>query len=146
MKQNTFMPKLAGVLLATCMLAGAAEARGKKTELYPVSDATNATYQGLCAECHGGDRLGGIGPALITESLTRLSADAATSTIKEGRVHTQMPAFGDQLNDQQIADLVNLVKTPLGAMPVWGESEIDATRIFNEDYQPLTRRSTTPIR
>ncbi len=139
MKPNTFMPKLAGVLLATCMLAGTAEARGKKLELYPVSDATKDTYQELCAECHGGDRLGGIGPALLPESLKRLRASAAASTIKEGRVHTQMPAFGDQLNDQQIADLVNMIKTPLGAMPVWGEKEIMETRIFNEDYKPVEK-------
>lgn len=146
MKPNTFMPKLAGVLLATCMLAGAAEARGKKLELYPVSDATKGTYQELCAECHGGDRLGGIGPALLPESLKRLRASAAAATIKEGRVHTQMPAFGDQLNDQQIADLVNMIKTPLGAMPVWVRRKSWRHGSSMRITSPLKSQSTSPTR
>ena len=46
-----------------------------------------------CAACHGGDRLGGIGPALLPENLKRLRTKAATSVITSGRPSTQMPGF-----------------------------------------------------
>ena len=91
--------------------------------------ATN--YKQHCAACHGPDRLGGIGPALIPENLARLRKAEAEKVIREGRPATQMLGFGQQLNSDEIKALVGYAYTPITPMPVWGEKEITASRIVN---------------
>ena len=90
-----------------------------------------ANYKQHCAACHGPDRLGGIGPALIPENLARLRKPEAEKVIREGRLATQMLGFGQQFNDAEIKALVEHAYTPIKPMPVWGESEIKASRIVN---------------
>ena len=60
---------------------------------------SGANYATHCASCHGADRLGGMGPALLPENLERLRKPAAAETIAEGRLATQMPAFARQAVD-----------------------------------------------
>lgn len=84
-----------------------------------------ALYAAHCASCHGADRLGGMGPALLPENLGRLKRDEAVSTIRDGRVATQMPAFKEKLSEEQIHALAGFVYTPLAETPRWG---IDAMR------------------
>lgn len=139
MKQNMSIPKLAAVLLASCFLTGAALASGKPAPLKPVSEGTKQLYQEQCASCHGADRMGGTGPAVFKESVQRLRGKSATATIQKGRVQTQMPAFEEDLSDEQISGLVDFIKTPLPVMPVWGETEIMASRVLNEDYKPVEK-------
>jgi cytochrome c553 len=93
-----------------------------------------ANFKQHCAACHGPDRLGGIGPALIPENLARLRKPEAEKVIREGRPATQMLGFGQQLNDAEIKALVEHAYTPIKPMPVWGEAEIKASRIVN--YAP----------
>ena len=50
-----------------------------------------------CAACHGADRLGGQGPALLPENLGRLMGPRAAAVIADGRAATQMPGFGAKL-------------------------------------------------
>ena len=88
-------------------------------------------YQQHCADCHGKDRLGSIGPALLPENLKRLRKTKAVDVISNGRIATQMPAFSDKLSKQQIESLVELVYTPLKTLPVWGESQIIASHIIH---------------
>ena len=47
-----------------------------------------ANYKQHCAACHGVERLGGIGPALIPENLARLRKPEAEKVIREGRPAT----------------------------------------------------------
>lgn len=82
-----------------------------------------------CASCHGADRLGGTGPALLPESLARLKRPEALKTISEGRLATRMPAFGGILSKEAIQSLLDYVFTPLAKTPTWGEAEIRASRI-----------------
>ncbi|MGQ0522893.1 MAG: cytochrome D1 domain-containing protein [Betaproteobacteria bacterium] len=89
------------------------------------------TYAGHCAACHGADRLGGMGPALLPENLSRLRRADADKLISAGALAVRMPAFGDQLSAAQIAGLVNYIYTPLAEVPRWGESEIRRSRIEN---------------
>ncbi|MBY0429855.1 MAG: cytochrome c, partial [Rhodospirillales bacterium] len=41
-------------------------------------------YQRHCAACHGADRLGAMGPALLPESLARLKKTEAQLVIAQG--------------------------------------------------------------
>jgi DNA-binding beta-propeller fold protein YncE/cytochrome c553 len=80
-----------------------------------------------CAACHGNARLGGIGPALLPENLSRLHKPDAFRTITDGRAATQMPAFRTRLSPQQINALVNYIYTSPKVQPEWGEQEIQAS-------------------
>jgi len=87
-----------------------------------------------CAACHGKDRLGGTGPALIPETLGRKGAETVLATISQGRPQTQMAAFGEQLTADQITALAAYVRTPLPMVPEWDVTQITASRIVNPDY------------
>lgn len=95
-----------------------------------------AIYAETCAACHGADRLGGTGPALIPETLKRLKGESLTQVIAHGRPATQMPAFGDRLSAEEIAALAEYLHTPLADEPTWTAVDIAATRTFNPDYAP----------
>jgi mono/diheme cytochrome c family protein/DNA-binding beta-propeller fold protein YncE len=88
-----------------------------------------ALFQQYCAECHGADRLGGTGPALLPENLHRLRKKKAVGVIAEGRPATQMPPFKLVLDQAQIQSLVDLIYTPLAAIPPWGMQQIQASRV-----------------
>jgi DNA-binding beta-propeller fold protein YncE len=90
---------------------------------------TPQLFQQHCATCHGADRLGGTGPALLPGSLERLKKPAALKTITEGRIATRMSAFADKLSGEEIKSLVDYVFTPLVKPPVWGDNEIRTSRI-----------------
>jgi len=55
--------------------------------------ASSTLYATHCAVCHGADRLGGSGPALLPSNLQRLRKQAAGEVIRNGRTATQMPPF-----------------------------------------------------
>ncbi|MEZ5715042.1 MAG: cytochrome D1 domain-containing protein [Paracoccaceae bacterium] len=93
-------------------------------------------YDDLCAACHADSRLGGIGPALIPESLARLRGERLEAVIAHGRVATQMPAFADTLSPEDIAAVAAYISQPLDAVPDWGTAEIEATRAMVADYAP----------
>jgi mono/diheme cytochrome c family protein/DNA-binding beta-propeller fold protein YncE len=88
-----------------------------------------ALYQQHCASCHGADRLGGAGPALLPGNLARLRRPDAEKTIAEGRIATQMQGFSAQLNGDEIKALAELIYTPLAQMPAWGLNEMRASHI-----------------
>lgn len=94
--------------------------------------ATN--YADYCADCHGANRLGGTGPALIPQTLKRMRGPKVEAVIREGRVATQMPAFGEDLDETAVSELAAYLKTPLAEIPAWGEAEIMASRTLDEDY------------
>lgn len=85
-------------------------------------------YARACASCHGADRLGGMGPALLPENLGRLKPDQAKAVIAQGRPATQMPGFGETLSPDEIAALAAYIVTPLPEVPRWGKEEIEASR------------------
>ena len=87
-----------------------------------------ALYQQHCAQCHGPDRLGLMGPALLPENLTRVRKKEAAKVIAEGRVATQMPPFAALLDQPAIDALVELVYTPLPQVPGWSAEQIAASR------------------
>jgi len=89
-----------------------------------------------CASCHGAGRLGGVGPALIPETLGRMRGPDLASVITHGRAATQMPGFASTLSGEEIAALADWLGTPLAEIPPWGEAEIAASRALDPGYQP----------
>ena len=77
-----------------------------------------------CAECHGANRLGAMGPALLPENLKRVRRQQAAKVIASGRPATQMPGFAATLSEPQIKALVDYIYIPLPQVPVWGMTEI----------------------
>jgi len=91
----------------------------------------NVLYTEHCASCHGADRLGGTGPALLPGNLSRLRRSKANAVIKQKQPATQMPAFADKLTDPEIQALVNYIYTPLPEIPRMGMGEIKATHVIH---------------
>lgn len=112
--------------LVAMLLAGAAKAD-------PHEDF--ATH---CADCHGENRLGGLGPALIPETLGRMRGPVLDEVIAHGRPATQMPAFGDDLGADRIAALAAYLTTPLDKVPAWQIKDITESREMNKGYAAAT--------
>jgi mono/diheme cytochrome c family protein len=72
----------------------------------PPQDATGEEiYLQLCANCHGDDLAGGIGPALGPKSNASEQPDEfLVATITQGR--GRMPSFSSTLTEEQVDRLV----------------------------------------
>ena len=128
----------ADIALAQAPAAPTAPSLASATSTVPAA----ALYTEHCAACHGAQRTGGMGPALLPESLSRLRPAEALKVIAEGRVATQMPGFAATLNKQEIAALGAYIRTPVLPAPTWGDADIRASRSFsptpaNEPATPL---------
>jgi len=101
-----------------------------------------ALYTGHCLSCHGLNRLGAMGPALLPESLERLKRKDAQATIRDGRPATQMPAFGQVLSADEIETLTGWIYSPVSPPPSWSEADIRASRVehFPKGSLPDTRQ------
>lgn len=87
-------------------------------------------YQQHCATCHGTDRLGAMGPALLPENLGRLKKAEASNTIAAGRAATQMPAFAEKITKGDIEALTGFIYTPLATMPIWDAAAIKQSQVI----------------
>lgn len=96
-------------------------------------------YREHCLSCHGADRFGGMGPALLPESLDRVRSETAKKVIKEGRAASQMPAFHDKLGEAEIESLTKYLYSPPQVPPVWTGENIEATRLVSVSPDPEAR-------
>ncbi|MHA1113744.1 MAG: cytochrome D1 domain-containing protein, partial [Alphaproteobacteria bacterium] len=112
---------LAAALLFTGLISSAQAAPGGSA----LGGA--ALYGKHCAECHGEDRLGRSGPALLPETLSRLRKKRAAGVIAKGRPATQMPAFAEILSADESAALLDHIFTPVATPPVWTLAEMRAS-------------------
>ena len=110
-------------ILATALLAW-----GLASPALAAPDAP-ALYQQHCASCHGAQRTGLMGPALLPESLERTRPAEVLRVIQEGRQATQMAGFAGQLTAEEIKTLADWVRTPVVPAPRWSEADIRASRI-----------------
>jgi mono/diheme cytochrome c family protein len=80
----------------------------------PASDATGAEiYAQLCANCHGADLSGGVGPDLGPESSSASESNEFLEfSIINGR--GRMPSFSSSLDDQQLELLVGYIREVQG--------------------------------
>lgn len=98
---------------------------------YAATTNIDVQYQQHCASCHGANRLGGMGPALLPGNLKRLRKNKAINVIANGRAATQMPAFANKISAEDIQSLVNYVYTPLSYIPKWGMNEIKKSHLIH---------------
>ena len=120
------IPRIATLSLALVFATGAAAQA-------PSPDAA-AVFAEKCAVCHGADRLGGSGPALIPDTLGRMKPEAIATVIEAGRTATQMPAFGADLSKDVIGALAAYIRSPLSTVPTWTRADIDKSRSFAAGY------------
>lgn len=84
-----------------------------------------------CSSCHGAQRLGGTGPALLPQNLSRLRTPAARDVIRRGRALTQMPGFEEQLDSSEIDALVDYIYQTPEQTPSWTMADIRASHIVH---------------
>jgi mono/diheme cytochrome c family protein len=108
MKANTLF--LAAALALT---AAAAHAQANRNQ-FP-QQGGEALYKGICQDCHMPDGRGAEGaghyPALAKNS--KLAEPGYPISVVTNGLKS-MPAFGGAMSDQQIADVVNYVRTHFG--------------------------------
>ena len=106
------------------------------TSAFAADDAA-ILFQQHCAVCHGEQRLGGMGPALLPENLKRLRKNMAAEVIAKGRPATQMEGFANRLNEEQIQTLAEFIYTPLPEVPHWDMASIRASHILHNPLDAL---------
>ncbi|WP_441616729.1 cytochrome D1 domain-containing protein [Cupriavidus sp. RAF12] len=118
------MARIAMVGLGVLAVCLSARAQPDSTALAP-----GALYQQHCAVCHGTDRLGGMGPALLPQSLERLKAKELDEVLRQGREATQMPGFATQIPAVALEQLARWLRTEPTESPHWTADEIRASRV-----------------
>jgi cytochrome c553/DNA-binding beta-propeller fold protein YncE len=93
-------------------------------------------YAQHCAVCHGANRLGGTGPALLPGNLQRLRRNAAIEVIAKGRTATQMQGFADKLSVDEIRALAEYAYAPPAEPPRWTLADIRASRVVHPAARP----------
>ena len=114
---------------ALLLLAGAVLAEPAKVS----PEQAEKLYEQHCQSCHGVNRLGAAGPALLPESLSRLKPAEAHAVIRDGRPASQMAAYSSVLDQPQIDALVDYLYQPSATPPTWSDADIRAShRIITE--------------
>lgn len=119
---------------AVLWCVGAASAANGES---PSTDNPPPAYQEHCVECHGPDRLGGIGPALIPQVFGRLKPEEMAAVIRDGRSATQMAGFKEVLTAEQIDQLAAWLFTPPESDPSWPRQRIEASHTLFLDPADL---------
>ncbi|GIX21332.1 MAG: cytochrome c [Gammaproteobacteria bacterium] len=102
-------------LLALCAVGTAA------------ADPAAELYREHCAGCHGADRLGGSGPALLPQTLARLGEAALAAVLRDGLPATQMPGFGGRLEAAELAELAAFLRRDPDVPVRWTETDLRAS-------------------
>jgi mono/diheme cytochrome c family protein len=113
------------------------EAQGAELAKVDVSrgDVTygRAYYQGLCANCHGGNGEGGIGNALSSPTFLGVVSDTfLAETIIQGRPGTAMASW-KHLSAQSVSDLLAYIRSWQPEPPEFSEVQRSLYRYSRED-------------
>lgn len=134
--KRSMLGKIAIVGAAMSVSAFSVQASG----VGDVVSKVEVDYSKHCAACHGSERLGAMGPALLPDNLKRLRKNNATTVIAEGRTATQMPAFKHILDADQRQALVDYIFTPPKVIPNWTEKDIQATQVVTHKQGELPNK------
>ncbi len=107
--------KASTLLLAAALSLAATGAMAQANRNQFPQQSGEALYKGICQDCHMPDGRGAEGaghyPALA-KNPKLAEPGYPISVVTQGL--KSMPAFGDAMSDQQIADVVNYVRTHFG--------------------------------
>ena len=98
-------------------------------------------YQQYCESCHGLNRIGASGPALLPESLGRIKPDEVRKVIAQSRTTSQMAAFAPQLSAARIDALADFLQQPPVTPVSWEAQDIRNSHHLLADLGQLP---TTP--
>jgi cytochrome c oxidase subunit 2 len=73
-----------------------------------------AVYQRNCAVCHGANGEGGVGKVLAGSPIVQGDMNAQLDLLVNGVSGTAMQAFGNQLNDLDMAAVVTYTRSAFG--------------------------------
>ena len=96
-----------------CCLAGSAGAQERRQAF--AANSGEAVFKSICQGCHMPDAKGATGAGAYPALAANPNLEAAgypLMLVVNG--HKAMPAFGGMLTDQQVADVVNYVRTHFG--------------------------------
>ena len=122
--------------------AATASTAAAKTAAPTTAASAAALYGEHCASCHGAQRTGGMGPALLPESLARLRRPEALKVIQRGRAATQMGGFAATLAPADIAALTEWIYQPVNPAPAWSDDDVRASRVETAGAKDLPARPT----
>src|SRR5262245_29084651 len=99
------------LLVGTLLSVSACDAQDANNNRLP---SGLAYYQNYCANCHGKSMDGGNGGGLRTQADFQhgFEPDAVFKSIKNGIPNLGMPAYGATLTDEQIKQIVDVIKNP----------------------------------
>lgn len=122
-------------LISTLLFLASMTASASAAQI-SAAERAKINYQVNCAVCHGEDRLGLMGPALLPENLSRLKKKVATETISAGRIATQMPGFANTLSEADIAGLVEFIFSKPAVAPSITMAQMKASQtIFKRESE-----------
>lgn len=107
------------------------------TALGQSTHPASSLYQQHCLSCHGEQRLGGTGPALLPESLARFKREDVQDVIAHGRPASQMIGYSAILSDAELASMVEYLYTEAATPPTWTSSDIQASHKIFVDTSTL---------
>jgi mono/diheme cytochrome c family protein len=105
---------LPGALAAAVSICGPAAAQSFYDGPYP-QQGGEAIYKGICQGCHMPDGKGAVGagayPALAGDKRLQSGAYPAMVIVRGQKA---MPPFANNFSDQQVADVVNYIRSHFG--------------------------------
>ncbi|MCP4007699.1 MAG: hypothetical protein GY725_26250 [bacterium] len=102
---------------------------------------TAEVYAANCASCHGVRRYGDYAPPLIPSTLKRKSDERLLKAILEGLPATQMPPFGQLIDEETARKLVTWMRQPVGKIH-WDVADVASNRIA---FPPGEKRLPTSL-
>jgi mono/diheme cytochrome c family protein len=95
-------------------------------------------YQDLCAQCHGFEGEGGVGPALNDPQFQETNTDQEIfDTVNNGHDATSMIAWGEILTTEQIQQLVSYIRELKQAEAGLGPTSTARPVSFSSDLSPI---------
>ena len=102
-------------------------------------------YWDKCSGCHGVDRQGGLGPALVPQTLSGEETADIKSTISNGRPGTAMPPWQGTLTGRQIDDLIDYILSPVQESDLtWGIDDMCGNCVKVTPTGELPERAEVP--
>jgi nitrite reductase (NO-forming)/hydroxylamine reductase len=87
----------------------------------------SAYYLDSCSGCHGVDRRGATGPALLPQRLSQPD-EYYFDVINNGKPGTVMPPWGTMISEEEIASLISFIRSEAEAGSLeWSRSDIETS-------------------